>query len=224
MRVLVVEDSKSLRQSLRLALRKAGYAVDVAEEGETGLWLAESNPYDVIILDLMLPKVDGLTILHRLRDQGRETPVLILTALDAINDRVKGLRTGADDYLTKPFALEELLARVEALLRRKRNARNPRLRVGDLVMDTANRTLEQGGRRIELTPREYALLEFLASRPGDVVTRTEIEEHLYDENTELFSNTIDSAICTLRKKLAAPDQKAIIRTRKGMGYVLEVRP
>lgn len=223
MRILIAEDSRPLLRSLRIALRKTGYAVDVAEDGEAALWLAESNPYDLIILDLMLPKLNGLDILHRLRDHGQETPVLILTALDSIDDRVKGLKTGADDYLTKPFALEELLARVEALLRRKRGMRNPNLHVGNLSIDTSSRTVECSGQQIDLQPREYALLEYLISRTDDLVTRTEIEKHLYDENTEVFSNAIDSAICTLRKKLASPGQTVFIRTRKGLGYVLEVR-
>ena len=223
MRILIAEDSRPLLRSLRIALRKNGYAVDTAEDGETALWQAESTPYDLIILDLMLPKLNGLDLLHRLRDHGQETPVLILTALDAIDDRVKGLKTGADDYLTKPFALEELLARAEALLRRKRGMRNPNLHVGNLSIDTSVRTVECSGRQMDLQPREYALLEYLISRADDLVTRTEIEAHLYDENTEVFSNAIDSAICTLRKKLTVPGQTVFIRTRKGLGYVLEVR-
>ncbi len=223
MRILIAEDSRPLLRSLQITLRKTGYAVDVAEDGESALWLAESNPYDLIILDLMLPKLNGLDLLHRLRDHGQETPVLILTALDAIDDRVKGLKTGADDYLTKPFALEELLARVEALLRRKRGMRNPNLHVGNLSIDTSGRTVECSGQQMDLQPREYALLEYLIARADNLVTRTEIEAHLYDENTEVFSNVIDSAICTLRKKLTAPGQTVFIRTRKGLGYVLEVR-
>ena len=223
MRILIAEDSRPLLRSLQITLRKTGYAVDVAEDGESALWLAESNPYDLILLDLMLPKLNGLDLLHRLREHGQETPVLILTALDAIDDRVKGLKTGADDYLTKPFALEELLARVEALLRRKRGMRNPNLHVGNLSIDTSGRTVECNGQQMDLQPREYALLEYLISRADDLVTRTEIEKHLYDENTEVFSNAIDSAICTLRKKLAVPGQTVFIRTRKGLGYILEVR-
>lgn len=223
MRILIAEDSLSLQRSLQIALHKTGYAVDVADDGETARWQAESNPYDLIILDLMLPKLSGLDLLHHLRDQGQETPVLILTALDAIDDRVKGLKTGADDYLTKPFALEELLARVEALLRRKRGVRNPQMHVGNLSIDTSSRTVERNGQRIDLLPREYALLEYLTTRSGTLVTRTEIESHLYDENREIFSNAIDSAVCSLRKKLAGSDQTVFIRTRKGLGYVLEVQ-
>lgn len=224
MRILIAEDSLSLQRSLRVALRKTGYAVDVADDGESARWLADSNPYDVIILDLMLPKLNGWDLLHRWRESGNETPVLILTALNAVDDRVRGLKSGADDYLTKPFALEELLARVEALLRRKSGDRNPRRQIGNLFLDTTSRTVELAGRHIHLLPREYALLEFLTTRPGIPVTRTEIESHLYDENTDIFSNTIDSAICTLRKKLAVSGQTVFIRTRKGLGYVLEVLP
>ncbi|MEI8206258.1 MAG: response regulator transcription factor [Kiritimatiellales bacterium] len=224
MRILIAEDSRSLLRSLRIALRKTGYAVDIAEDGEAALWLAESNPYDVILLDLMLPKINGLELLQRWRKQGKETPVLILTAMDAVEDRVKGLKTGADDYLTKPFALEELLARVEALLRRKHGTRNPQLRLGNLSIDTVNRTVELSGQPVSLQPREYALLAYLASRPGTLITRTEIEEHLYDEDTEVFSNAVNSAICTLRKKLTEPSQTIFIRTRPGLGYTLEVQP
>jgi DNA-binding response OmpR family regulator len=222
MRILIAEDSLSLQQSLRVALRKTGYAVDLASEGETALWMAESNPYDAIILDLMLPRLSGLVLLRRLREQGCETPILILTALGAVEDRVKGLKIGADDYLPKPFALEELLARVAALLRRKRGVRSPVLRAGNLAVDTTGRTVDCAGQKIDLQPREYVVLEYFASRPDVLITRTEIEEHLYDANTDVFSNVIDSVICTLRKKLATPDQQVFIRTRKGMGYVLEV--
>jgi len=222
MRLLIAEDSLSLQRSLRVALRKTGYAVDVADDGESARWLADSNPCDVIILDLMLPKLNGWDLLRLWRESGNETPVLILTALNAVDDRVRGLKSGADDYLTKPFALEELLARVEALLRRKSGDRNPRRQIGNLFLDTTSRTVELAGRHIHLLPREYALLEFLTARPGIPVTRTEIESHLYDENTDIFSNTIDSAICTLRKKLTVPEQTVFIRTRKGIGYVLEV--
>jgi len=223
MRILIAEDSRSLQRSLRVALRKSGYAVDVADDGNTAGWLAGSNPYDLILLDLMLPQRNGLDLLQQWKKEGRETPVLILTALNSVDDRVTGLKTGADDYLTKPFALEELLARIEALLRRNHGARTPRRHIGNLSIDTASRTAEIAGKRIDLLPREYALLEYLTARPGTLVARTEIESHLYDENTEIFSNAIDSAICTLRKKLAAPEQTVFIRTRKGQGYILDVQ-
>jgi len=221
MRVLVVEDSEHLRRSVSTALRKAGYAVDAAADGEEGLWSAESNAYDVIVLDLMLPKLDGLTFLERLRHNGRTTAVLVLTAKASVADRVQGLQTGADDYLVKPFALEEFLARVQALCRRQYHQRDPHLVVGDLEINTAACTVTRHGNAIELTPREYRLLEYLARRAGQVVSRTDIWVHIYDEQTEPLSNTVDSAICTLRKKLDFPGAAPLLVTRRGLGYVLE---
>ena len=215
MRVLLVEDSKILQRTLTTALRRSGYAVDATGDGNEGLWYAEAHAYDVIILDLMLPGLDGLTILQRLRRQDRPTQVLLLTTKDTVEDRVRGLRTGADDYLIKPFALDELLARVQALCRRHYRKKAPRLSVGDLEIDTAARTVTRRGRVIELTPREYRLLEYLASRLGEVVSRTDIWAHVYDEHTEPMSNAVDSAICILRRKLPG-----ILHTRRGMGYVL----
>jgi DNA-binding response OmpR family regulator len=220
MRVLFVEDSKILQRSVTTALRKSGYAVDVTGDGNEGLWYAQSHPYDVIILDRLLPGLDGLTILQRLRQQGQTTQVLLLTAKDTVEDRVCGLRTGADDYLIKPFALDELLARVQALCRRHYLKKAPRLCVKDLEIDTAARKVSRCGRHIELTSREYRLLEYLASRPGEVVSRTDIWAHVYDEHTEPMSNTVDSAICILRKKIEPPGTTALLHTRRGMGYVL----
>lgn len=220
MRVLFVEDSKILQRSVATALRKSGYAVDVTGDGDEGLWYAEQHSYDVIILDLMLPGMDGLTILQRLRRQGRVTQVLVLTAKDTVEDRVRGLRTGADDYLIKPFALDELLARVQALCRRHYQKKAPHLRVKDLEIDTAARTVTRYGKHIELTPREYRLLEYLASRPGEVVSRTDIWAHVYDEHTEPMSNAVDSAICVLRKKIEPAGTTSLLHTRRGMGYVL----
>ena len=227
MRVLVIEDSKILRESLRTALKKSGYAVDATGDGEEGSWFAESNDYDAVILDLMLPKRDGLSILKRLRERGRETHVLILTAKDAVEDRVRGLRAGADDYLVKPFALDELLARVSALCRRSYGKKNPHIAIGDLVIDTKARRVQRGRhvqREIELTAREFRMLEYLAMRRGEVVTRADIEAHVYGDSADLLSNAVDSAICSLRKKLAAPGQGEIIHTRRGLGYVLEEIP
>ena len=218
--MLVVEDSKILQRSVATALRKSGYAVDVTGDGNEGLWYAEQHPYDVIILDLMLPGLDGLTILQRLRRQERPTQVLVLTAKDTVEDRVRGLRTGADDYLIKPFALDELLARVQALCRRHYLKKAPLLRVKDLEIDTAARTVTCHGRAIDLTPREYRLLEYLASRPGEVVSRTDIWAHVYDEHTEPMSNAVDSAICVLRKKIEPPGTVSLLHTRRGLGYVL----
>ena len=220
MRVLLVEDSKILQRSVATALRKAGYAVDVTGDGTEGLWFAEQHPYDVIILDLLLPGLDGLTILQRLRRQDRPTQVLVLTAKDTVEDRVRGLRTGADDYLIKPFALDELLARVQALCRRHYQKKAPHLCVKDLEIDTGARTVMRRGRAVELTPRDYRLLEYLASRPGEVVSRTDIWAHVYDEHTEPMSNAVDSAICILRKKIEPPGTTALLHTRRGMGYVL----
>jgi len=221
MRVLLVEDSDHLRHSVSTALRKAGYAVDAACDGEEGLWQASSNAYDVIVLDLMLPKLDGLTLLQRLRRDGHRTQVLLLTARTSVADRVRGLQTGADDYLVKPFALEEFLARVQALCRRHYQQKDPCLIIGDLEVNTAACTVTRAGRALELTPREYRLLEYLARRAGEVVSRTEIWVHVYDDQTEPMSNAVDSAICNLRKKIDPPGAVPLLVTRRGLGYVLE---
>jgi DNA-binding response OmpR family regulator len=220
LRLLLVEDSKRLRTHLRKGLRGEGYAVDVAGDGEQGLWLAEINDYDVIILDLMLPKLDGLGLLRSLRAQGRKTHVLILTAKDAVEDRVAGLEQGADDYLVKPFAFDELLARIQALVRRSYGAKSPAIAIGDLSLDTARRVVMRAGHELPLKPREYSLLHFLAMRRGEVVSRTEIERHIYDELVEPMSNVVDSAICQLRKKIDIKGRPSLIQTRRGMGYLL----
>jgi DNA-binding response OmpR family regulator len=221
MRLLVVEDSEKLRRTIRLALRKAGYAVDAVGNGEEGSWLARENDYDAVVLDLMLPGVDGLTLLQRFRAEGGRAPVLILTVKNAVDDRVRGLRAGADDYLAKPFALDELLARVEALVRRKYDQRDPVLRFARVEVDTAARSVLRHGESVELTAREYRLLEFLARRAGEVVSRTEIEQHLYGDETEIFSNAVESTISTLRRKLDEPGAPSLIQTRRGLGYVLQ---
>jgi len=221
MRLLVVEDSARLQKTLGTVLRRSGYAVDQSEDGEQGLWLATSNDYDLIILDIMLPKLDGLTLLARLRAAGQKVHVLLLTAKDTVTDRVNGLRAGGDDYLVKPFALEELLARIEALCRRAYGQKTPALEIGDLVLDTSSRLVRRAGHPIELTAREYLLLEYLARRRGEVVSRTEIENHIYDGQVDPISNVVDSTICGLRKKIAPNGETALIHTRRGMGYVLE---
>jgi DNA-binding response OmpR family regulator len=218
-RVLLVEDSERLRRTLGTALKHAGYAADAVGDGREGLWLAQSNNYDVIILDVMLPGVDGFTLLARLREEGVGTHVLLLTAKDAVEDRVRGLRMGADDYLVKPFALDELLARVEALVRRRHGNKQPRLRFGDLEIDTAGRRATRAGRHIDLSPREYALLHYLALHAGEVVTRTQIETATYDDKAELMSNVVDAAIYALRKKIDVPGRPSLIQTRRGMGYL-----
>ncbi|MDB5324622.1 MAG: DNA-binding response regulator, partial [Phycisphaerales bacterium] len=200
MRILIVEDSHRLRENLVTGLRHAGYAVDDAAEGQHGLWLAQSNPYDVIVLDLMLPGLDGMSILRKLRDAECPAAVLILTAKDQLQDKVAGLRQGADDYLVKPFAFDELLARVESLVRRRHGRSAPSLQVGPLSLDTAARTASVGDKRLDLSVREYGLLEYLMLRRGEVVSRPEIESHLYDQNATLMSNVVDTLIYALRKK------------------------
>ena len=217
MRALLVEDSETLCRSLRRALKHAGYAVDTAGNGEDGLAAAELNDYDVIVLDIMLPKLDGLGMLRRLRAAGKTTHVLLLTARDTVADRVEGLRQGADDYLVKPFALQELLARVATLCRRSYGVKVGALHIGPLTIDLGARRLQRDGVVLELTAREWRLLEYLALRLGQVVPRGEIEAHIYDELVEPMSNVVDAAIYGLRRKIGA----GLIRTRRGLGYVLE---
>lgn len=221
MRILVIEDYELLRESVAQGLREAGFAVDTAATGPQGLWQAQGEAYDVIILDLMLPGMDGLTILKKLREKKNAAHVLILTAKDAPHDRVRGLDHGADDYLTKPFVFAELAARVRALVRRKYDARAPILRVGDLALDTAARTAWRAGREVELSAREYALLELLALRAGQVVTRTEIWGHVYEMDSAADSNVVDVFIGHLRKKIEQPGLPRLIHTRRGHGYVLK---
>jgi len=220
MKLLYVEDSPRLQRSVGTGLRRAGHVVDVAGDGEQGLWLAKSGDYDVMVLDLMLPALDGWTLLRRLRDAGRTTHVLLLTARDAVEDRVRGLQAGADDYLVKPFAFEELLARVEALGRRSHGIKRPRIVVGDLEIDLAGRTVSRRGRMLPLPRREYALLEQLALHQGRVLSRPEIERHLYDERTDPMSNVVDAAVCSLRRMIDRPGEPSLIQTRRGLGYVL----
>jgi DNA-binding response OmpR family regulator len=220
MRVLIVEDYAPLRKALAQGLQEAGLAVDAAVDGEEGLWYAESGTYDVIVLDLMLPGLDGLTLLKRLRKAGSATHVLILTAKDTLDDRVTGLNLGADDYLVKPFAFEELLARVRALIRRKYEAKSPVIRVADLEIDTGCRMASRAGEPIELTAHEYALLEFLAMRAGRIVTRTDIWEHVYAFHSSPESNVVDVYIGYLRKKIERKGLPRLIHTRRGQGYLL----
>src|SRR5208337_1661421 len=216
MRVLAVEDEPDLLSSLTKALREDGYAVDGAPDGEEGLYKAESYDYDAIVLDIMLPRMDGWELLRRLR-KTKKTPVLMLTARDAVRDRVRGLDTGADDYLVKPFELAELLARLRALIRRSASQAQSRLEIGDLVIDTAARTVARGGEAVTLTAREYALVEFLALHRGEVVTRTMLYEHLFDENDNTLSNLLDVHVSNVRKKLGHD----FIVTRRGYGYCIE---
>ncbi len=220
MRILVVEDFSPLRSSIARGLREAGFAVDEVADGTQGLAFAETGAYDAIVLDVMLPGMDGFTILERLREQRCPSRVLILTARDAVRDRVAALDHGADDYLVKPFAFAELLARVRALLRRRYEQTSPCVRIGDLEIDTVARSVRRGGRVIELTAREYGILEVLAARPGTVVTREEIEERVYDFASEHSSNVVDVYVGYLRRKLENGGAARVIHTRRGMGYVL----
>jgi len=224
MRLLLIEDSERLQRSVGEGLRHAGYAVDITGDGREGLYLANSHPYDTIILDLMLPGLSGIELLKSLRTTGNNTHVLVLTSRDAVEDRVLGLRTGADDYLVKPFAFDELLARVQALTRRAAGRKNPILHIGPIDIDTAGRRVLRQGAPIDLTPRDYALLEYLALRQGTVVSRTEIEEHIYDAHVEPMSNVVDAAVYALRKKIDTPGEPSLIETRRGMGYVVKGVP
>jgi DNA-binding response OmpR family regulator len=220
MKLLVIEDYLPLRKSLSKGLRAAGFAVDVAADGENGLWYALSNDYDIILLDLMLPGLDGLSLLRKLRAEGRSTHVLILSAKDDVAARVEGLQAGADDYLVKPFAFEELLARVNALVRRKYDHKEPMIAIGHLRIDTATQHVYCNGDEITLTPREYALLEYLAMRQDETVSRTDVWEHLYDFVDATTSNVVDVYIGYLRKKIDLPGSESLIHTIRGRGYSL----
>jgi DNA-binding response OmpR family regulator len=223
MRILVVEDYPPLRLAVVEALRLHDHAVDAAGDGEEARWFAQANRYDLIILDLMLPGIDGLGLLREWRGRGDGTHVLVITARDAIEDRVAGLDGGADDYLVKPFPMPELLARVRALLRRGYQTKNPLVTVGDLEIDTVRRSARRGGRDLGLTPREYALLVYLASRQGEVVTRDEIRERLYDFDRDPSSNVINVYIGYLRRKLG-DEPHPLLHTVRGQGYLLAEGP
>ena len=224
MRILLVEDSPKLVESLRLGLSSSGYEVAAAGDGDTGLRMAAGGTWDVVVLDLMLPGLHGLEVLQRLRDGGCNSQVLILTALGAVEDRVRGLQAGADDYLVKPFSFEELLARVQALTRRSFGRKSPVIHVGDLEVDTVKRTVRRNGGPVSLTHREYRLLELLALRDGATVTRMEIEEHLYGSRSLPLSNVVDSAVCNIRAKLREHGEAPLIHTRPRLGYVLSATP
>jgi len=222
MRALIVEDEIRLANNIAQALREsAGYAVDVALDGQEGWFLAEANAYDIVLLDLMLPKMDGLKVLMRIRKAGQHTPVLVLTARDEKESVVELLNSGADDYLTKPFDLGELLARTKALVRRGKGQSSPVIAVGDLEINSLARSVHRAGHPIALTAMEYRVLEYLAHRPGAVVSKTELLEHLYDYNWEKFSNVIEVYISALRRKLEEVSPRPLIRTLRGQGYVLE---
>jgi len=216
MRILVVEDEVDLLQGLAQALREGGYAVDTATDGEEGLFKAESWDYDALVLDVMLPRMDGWNVLQRLR-KTKKTPVLMLTARDQTRDRVKGLDSGADDYVIKPFDLPELLARLRALIRRTGNQTSAAIQIGDVAIDTAARLVSCKGEPVQLTAREYALVEFMALHRGQVVSRTTLYDHLFDENDSTLSNLLDVHVSNVRKKLGHD----FITTRRGHGYCIE---
>ncbi len=220
MKILIVEDYKPIREAVARGLKEAGFSVDATGDGEEGLWYAQSAEYDVLILDLMLPGMDGLALLKALRKSGANTSVLILTAKDTVADRVRGLELGADDYLVKPFAFEELLARVRALVRRTLERRSPQLTIDDLEVDVVGRKVKRSGRAVVLSAREYAILEYLALRAGQVVSRSEIQDRVYDFAEDRNSNVVDVYIGYLRRKLESKGGCRLIHTRRGMGYVL----
>jgi two-component system, OmpR family, response regulator len=223
-RVLVVEDEVKMAALLQRGLREEGYAVDVASEGSEALWLATENGYDAIVLDVMLPDLDGFEVCRKLREAGRWSPVLMLTARDGVPDRVAGLDAGADDYLTKPFSFAELLARLRALVRRGAPERPAVLRVGDLVLDPATRRVARDGSPVELTAREFALLEFFMRHPGEVLSRTRLIEHVWDFAFEGDSNVVDVYVRYLREKIDRPFARDSIETVRGAGYRLREEP
>jgi len=224
MRILVVEDEEKVASFIRKGLEEEHYAVDLALDGEEGLALAQVNPYDLIVLDLMLPKLDGFKVLEQLRADEVATAVLILTARDRLSDKVKGLDLGADDYLTKPFAFSELLARVRALLRRGKPTRSPVLSIADLTLDPSSHRVSRGGQAIDLTAKEYALLEYLLRHQGRVLTRTMISEHVWDQSFDSYTNVIDVYVNYLRKKIDQGFEPKLIHTVRGVGYVLREEP
>ncbi|MCC7203329.1 MAG: response regulator transcription factor [Nitrospirae bacterium] len=221
MRILIIEDEKDLAFIIKKGLEEAGYIVDEANDGEEGQYMAENYPADVIVLDIMLPKIDGLTLLTNIRKKGIVTPVILLTARDAILDKIKGLDTGADDYLTKPFIFDELLARIRTLIRRQSSVKESVIRVADLEINTSSHQVSRGGSPITLSAREYALLEYLAYHTDTVVSRTDIVEHIYNEDTDMDSNVVDVYINYLRNKIDKDQEQKLIHTVRGAGYMLK---
>lgn len=221
MRILLVEDEAELLAVVKKGLTEAGYSVDTASDGEEGLYMATEYPVDAVILDVMLPKLDGISLLSRLRREGVNIPVIMLTAKDTLSDKIEGLDVGADDYLTKPFEFDELLARLRSLLRRGSETKEAVIHIADLEIDTASHEVRRGGKVIKLSAREYALLEYLAYRKGSVVTRGEITEHIYDESFDKDSNIIDVYMNYLRGKVDKGFDKKLLHTVRGAGYILK---
>jgi heavy metal response regulator len=222
MRVLVVEDDDKIASLIVKGLREAGFAVDHATEGEDGLHLALTEPYDACVIDIMLPKLDGLTLIEKMRDQKTNTPVIILSAKRSVDDRIKGLQTGGDDYLTKPFAFSELLARVQAVIRRASAIPEAtKLVAGDLSVDLVTREIYRAGQKIDLQPREFSLLEYLMRNTGKVVSKTMIMEHVWEYNFDPQTNVVDVLVCRLRNKVERDTDRKMIHTIRGVGYVLK---
>jgi DNA-binding response OmpR family regulator len=224
MRLLLIEDDEGIIRFLEKGLREATYAVDVARDGDDALYKASVNEYDIIILDIMIPGPDGLKVCRELRDRGSKVPVIMLTARDDVRDRVLGLDVGADDYLTKPFQVSELLARLRALMRRGPALKSTVIEIGDLRVDTSAQTVNRAGRALVLTAREYALIEYLARNAGRVVSRSELTEHVWDERSDSYSNVIDVHINHLRQKIDRESDQPLIHTRRGAGYMLSAAP
>ncbi|HPI91969.1 MAG TPA: response regulator transcription factor [Deltaproteobacteria bacterium] len=222
MRILLVEDDETLASFIESGLREAGFAVDHACDGETGLHMAVAEPYDAAVVDIMLPRLDGLSLIEQLRSEKNNIPVLILSAKRSVSDRVQGLQTGGDDYLTKPFAFSELLARIQALIRRNSGKSEPHtLQVGDLTMNLLTRNVTRGRTKIDLQPLEFSLLEYLIRNAGNVVTKTMIMEHVWDYNFDPQTNVVEVGVCRLRDKVDKNYETKLIRTVRGVGYVLE---
>jgi heavy metal response regulator len=221
MRILIIEDEKKVADFIKRGLKEEGYAIDVAYDGEQGHFLATTNDYDLIILDVMLPKMDGITLCQKLRQEKISVPLLMLTAKDTVKDKVKGLDSGADDYLVKPFAFEELLARIRVWLRKKAASPTTKLQIDDLILDVLAHKVTRAGKEIYLTAKEYALLEYLMRNAGTVVTRTMISEHVWDINFDTFTNVIDVYVNYLRNKIDKGEKKKLIHTLRGRGYILK---
>jgi len=221
MRLLVIEDEKKVASFIKKGLEEEHYAVDVAYDGEEGLYLTETNDYDLVILDLMIPKIHGWDVLKKIRAKRNNVPILVLTARDSIEDKVKGLDSGCDDYLTKPFAFAELLARIRALLRREKAEKEPILRIADLTLSLVTHKVARRGKEIELTSREYTLLEYFMRNPDKVLTRTMISEHVWDYHFDSMTNVIDVYVNYLRKKIDKDFEPKLIHTLRGIGYIMK---